>query len=168
MDANEILAELTIPAPCPMDWDRMSGDDGRRYCDACGQHVHNLTAMTEDERASVLSKAGSEGEDLCARLDHGLEETLLIASNGTDGSEQAAGRWQFTIRSIMAAIAAFATILGFVKVWIFSLEEPAPPPPMSKNSFILMGKMVPRRNVLPTTSAPLCPTTASPDPGGRG
>jgi hypothetical protein len=124
--------------------------------------------MSADERASVLSKAGSEGKDACARLDHGLEETVLIASNGTDGSEQAAGRWQFTIRSIMAVIATFATILGFVKVWILSLEEPAPRPPMSKNSFILMGKMVPLRNAPPTTSAPSCPTTASPDPAGRG
>ncbi len=168
MDANEILAQFTIPAPCRMDWDRMPGDDRKRDCEACGKHVYNLTAMNPDERGSLLSKAGSEGGDVCSRLDHRIGDTFLIASEGPARPERAAGAWQFTIRSIMAAIAAFATILGFVKAWLVSAEEPAPSPPLSKFSGPMMGKMVPRRNALPTAGAPSCPTTASPAPDVRG
>jgi hypothetical protein len=51
MDANEIFSQFTIPTPCPMDWDRMPGDDRKRFCGACGKHVFNVSRMTPDETA---------------------------------------------------------------------------------------------------------------------
>ena len=51
MDADDLLGQFTIPTPCPMDWDRMPGDDRRRYCAACGKHVYNL----------IGHEAGGEG-----------------------------------------------------------------------------------------------------------
>ncbi len=168
MDANEILAGFTIPAPCPMDWDRMPGDDRRRFCEACGKHVHDLTAMRPDERAALLATAALAGEEVCGRLHQPLERASVIPTACGAIPNQITGARQFTIRSIMAVIAAFATILGFMKVWLQSLEEPAPRPPMSRNSLIYMGKIAPRRNAPPTTVAPSCPNTASPGPGASG
>lgn len=44
-----------ISKPCPADWDAMTGDAKRRFCEHCRLHVHNLTAMDEAERVALLS-----------------------------------------------------------------------------------------------------------------
>jgi hypothetical protein len=167
MGDNEVLGEFTIATPCPMDWDKMPGDDRKRFCAACGKHVHDLTAMSPDERVSLLSKASPEGEGLCGRLHQPLEWASLIPTEGPARPGQVTGAWQFTIRSVMAAIAAFATILGFMKVWLRSLEEPAPPPP-SRNLRPLMGVVERRPRALPTTGGPACPSPAPPARGAGG
>lgn len=47
-----------IDKPCSQDWNQMTGDDKRRFCEHCQLHVHNLSAMSEKERAEVLSRNG--------------------------------------------------------------------------------------------------------------
>ena len=39
MDARVLLSQFTIPTPCPMDWDHMSGDDRARFCERCGKPI---------------------------------------------------------------------------------------------------------------------------------
>jgi hypothetical protein len=41
----------TITGPCSADWDKMQGDDKRRFCEHCQKIVHNVSAMNEKERA---------------------------------------------------------------------------------------------------------------------
>jgi hypothetical protein len=48
--------EARIQSPCHESWDDMTGDDARRYCGKCDKHVHNLSAMTEDEARSVAAQ----------------------------------------------------------------------------------------------------------------
>lgn len=50
--------DLPIPEPCDADWDAMTGDDQRRFCDHCQKHVHDLSAMTESEARGVTSEPG--------------------------------------------------------------------------------------------------------------
>lgn len=45
-----------ISEPCERDWNSMQGDACRRFCDHCQLHVHNLSAMTKEERLLLLSK----------------------------------------------------------------------------------------------------------------
>ena len=45
---DELLNQINIPTPCPMDWDGMSGNDRMRFCDFCGKHVYNFAAMTSN------------------------------------------------------------------------------------------------------------------------
>ncbi|WP_395718263.1 hypothetical protein [Prosthecobacter sp.] len=44
-----------IEKPCPASWDKMKGDEKKRYCEHCQLHVHNLSAMTPKEQHEVLS-----------------------------------------------------------------------------------------------------------------
>jgi len=44
-----------IEKPCPVKWESMVGDEKRRYCAHCQLHVHNLSAMTANERNEVLA-----------------------------------------------------------------------------------------------------------------
>src|SRR3954465_15633251 len=48
---NSNSSSWNIPKPCAADWDKMSGDDRRRFCGHCRKHVHNISAMSERERA---------------------------------------------------------------------------------------------------------------------
>ena len=146
MKADELLRQLTIPTPCPMDWDRMPGDDRRRYCDACGKHVYNLSAMRPEERDSLAAKALSGDDELCGRLDH-RPDGKLFTSDEPPARPVVATAAQYTIRSLMMVIAACATIMGITKLLLVSPEEPKPNPPTTRFPMQLMGKMVPSRSV---------------------
>ncbi len=162
MEADELLGQFTIPTPCPMDWDRMPGDDRRRYCSACGKHVYNLSAMRPEERDSLTAKALSGDDELCGRLDP-RPDGKLFASDDPPAHPVVATAAQYTIRSLMMVIAACATIMGMTKMFLGSPENPNPNPPTTRFPLQLMGKMVPRRSVTPPASgAPSCTTPVSP------
>lgn len=59
MDARE----LTIPDPCPADWDAMGGLDGdrARFCEHCQTRVHDLSAMRERDAAAFLAATRATG-----------------------------------------------------------------------------------------------------------
>jgi len=49
---------LQVNTPCDADWDAMTGDERKRFCDHCSKHVHDLSALTEPEARELLSKPG--------------------------------------------------------------------------------------------------------------
>jgi hypothetical protein len=136
MDTDQILARFTIPTPCPMDWDRMRGDHRERFCERCGKHVYNLTAMSPDETASLLSIVRDKGEGRCVRL-YRRPDGTLTASGCQPALPAAARPWQFTIRAFMAVIAGWAALLGLAK-WL-SPDEEQPKTPPAANSQMIMG-----------------------------
>src|SRR3954471_20635649 len=78
--ARMALEVLRVETPCPQDWDAMTGDGDRmRYCEGCGLHVHNLSAMPrEDAERLVCESAGR----LCVRYERmptGTVRTLEYA-----------------------------------------------------------------------------------------
>jgi hypothetical protein len=152
MDTDELLSQFAIPTPCPMEWDRMPGDERRRYCDACGKHVYNLSAMRPEERASLTAKALSGDDEVCGRLDH-RPDGKLFASDDPPARPVVTTAAQYTIRSLMMVIAACATILGITKMMVVSPEKPKPNPPTTRFPMQLMGKMVPSRSVADPVSS---------------
>ena len=121
--------------------------------------------MRPDETASVTSKALTGDDEVCGRLDLRPDGKLFAADNPPALHGAATAR-QFTIRWLMAVIAACATVLGVAKAWLVSPEQPTRTPPLSKYaSPIIMGKLVPRRPVAaPSTGAPPCVSPTSPTP----
>jgi hypothetical protein len=115
MDADDVLSQFTIPTPCSMDWNRMRGDDRRRFCEACGKHVYNLTAMSTDEIATLISPLREHRGELCGQAFQRPDGTL-VTSACQPGLPAAKG-WQFRIRSLMAVIAALAAWFGFTR-WL--------------------------------------------------
>ncbi len=68
-----------ISKPCPADWDAMTGDAKRRFCEHCRLHVHNLTAMDEAERVALLfaeplALSEKEENDVRGQLEDLFEE----------------------------------------------------------------------------------------------
>jgi len=56
---------LLIPTLlCPKAWESMSGDETSRFCTYCQKQVHNLEALSVNERLALLS---SPAASICAR-----------------------------------------------------------------------------------------------------
>jgi len=94
----------------------MNGDDKRRFCEQCQLHVHNLSAMTEVEQESLLSRRG---------------ERQCIAYVAPDHSIRVrAGTWLFLQRLLRPWRAGIALCAVFLP-GIFSscaTSHPLPPP----------------------------------------
>lgn len=58
--------DVSIDNPCRVDWSSMTKREAsRRFCGECKKHVHDLSAMTENEARALLSGPTTEG--LCVR-----------------------------------------------------------------------------------------------------
>jgi hypothetical protein len=68
------LDHLRIASPCPMNWERMAGDDRVRFCDQCNLHVYNIAALTRREAEALIVK--TEGR-FCARLYRRVDGTII-------------------------------------------------------------------------------------------
>ena len=105
--ANDIslLDRVTIPEPCPASWETMRGNSRKRFCDQCGKHVHNLSALTRDEAERVLME---HGDDLCGRIKRRGDGRIV-----TRWEPKAPERWPRWARAVAAvAMWAFTLVSG--------------------------------------------------------
>ena len=73
-DESGFLKNMTVAAPCFVDWDKMSGDDRIRSCGKCQKHVYNLSAMSQAQAEDLVRK--TEGE-MCIRLYKRRDGTVI-------------------------------------------------------------------------------------------
>lgn len=71
---------LHIAEPCRQSWAAMPGDAQRRFCEACGMHVHDLTNLAEAEAERLLARAGRER--VCVRVEHDDEGAIRFRPGG--------------------------------------------------------------------------------------
>ena len=74
MKASDSIDRLRIASPCPVGWEKMSGDDRVRFCDQCSLHVYNLAELTRAEAEKLI--ANTEGR-ICARLFRRADGTII-------------------------------------------------------------------------------------------
>ncbi|HXC35961.1 MAG TPA: hypothetical protein VNV43_08810 [Candidatus Acidoferrales bacterium] len=55
---NENTSPWTIRQKCTADWEKMHGNDKRRFCERCQRHVYNVSAMSREEREVFESPVG--------------------------------------------------------------------------------------------------------------
>jgi hypothetical protein len=66
MNRSIRLEQVHIPEPCHADWSAMVGDERTRFCDACGKHVHDLSARSRREGEALLAE--HTGGRLCVQM----------------------------------------------------------------------------------------------------
>jgi hypothetical protein len=107
MSTTTRLGRLTIANPCPVSWERMTGDSRVRFCSECKLNVYNLSSMMRDEAEELLRE--KEGR-LCVRFYERADGTVLTQAcpAGVAAARRAVAR--------TAALAAgfVALLLGFV------------------------------------------------------
>jgi hypothetical protein len=121
MDACELMSQITIPTPCPMDWNLMRGNDRVRLCDSCSNHVYNLSAMTADEVVDLVHRF--DGESFCGRFYKRPDGSLVTAECPQHTPSRPRQRLQFHLAAIMKLVAMVAVALGFIRM----LPEADPP-----------------------------------------
>ncbi|MFN0060372.1 MAG: hypothetical protein ACKVX7_18100 [Planctomycetota bacterium] len=105
LTAGSILDRVRIAHPCHQSWASMSGDDRRRFCQACRKHVYNFADMRE---AEILDLLRSQQGNVCAQLYRRADGTLLTADCPV-GLRAAARR----VRRVLAgAVALVLTATG--------------------------------------------------------
>jgi hypothetical protein len=65
---------LKVGTPCPKQWDDMTGDAKRRFCEHCHLHVHNLSAMSAAEQKKLVTESGGKA---CITYTVRLDGTMI-------------------------------------------------------------------------------------------
>jgi len=68
------LDGVRVAAPCPANWDAMSGDNRVRFCNQCNLNVYNLSDMTRSEAERLIAHSGNR---LCVRYFRRADGTIL-------------------------------------------------------------------------------------------
>ena len=90
---------LQIAKPCPKNWDDMTGDAKRRFCEHCQLHVHNLSAMSPGERGEFVAETRGHA---CITYELRPDGTMVTHS-----------RWDWMLRPLRALAALLAAMLPF-------------------------------------------------------
>lgn len=142
------LANLKIASPCSADWDRMAGDDRKRFCGDCKLHVYNLSGMTTYDAENLLRL--SEGR-LCVSYFQRADGTVLTRECPV-GWARVKRRLSMTATAVFGLFISFVGLFGVMSV----LGRKAP----------IMGKITPW--VKPTPDRPvLMGAVAMPSPTPR-
>ncbi len=98
------LSRVRVAAPCPADWDRMVGDNRKRFCGECRMNVYNLSNMSRGDAEAFVTNA--EGR-LCVRFYRRRDGSILTADCPT-------GLRVLKRRASLLARAALSSVLSFL------------------------------------------------------
>ncbi len=98
------LANGSVAAPCPADWDGMIGGDRVRFCSQCQLNVYNLSTMSKFEAESLIAR--TEGR-LCVRFYRRRDGSIL-----TDNCP--VGLRALRRRALRIKTAVASSVLGFL------------------------------------------------------
>lgn len=105
--------KLRVASPCSIGWERMTGDDRRRFCNLCNLNVYNISEMTSEEVRALIGK--SEGR-VCGRLYKRADGTVLT-------KDCPVGWGAYQKRAARFAGAALATVLGLFSISFGQKED---------------------------------------------
>lgn len=58
MKATNYIPKDYIPKPCHENWNAMTGNEQKKFCDKCACSVHNLTGMNHDQIMNLKTELG--------------------------------------------------------------------------------------------------------------
>ena len=87
---KSVLDQVTVSFRCPMDWEKMAGDESERFCNKCQKSVTNLSQMTSEEAESFIQEEGPLGQ-ACVRFFRDGEGKLVTKGCGAPGGGREEG-----------------------------------------------------------------------------
>jgi hypothetical protein len=149
------LTQVRIAEPCPRSFADMTGTDQTRFCQHCDKHVHNLSAMTQDEAQRLVCESAGR---LCVAF-----------YPNADGSPQTLEyrpipkkrRWGWKFTTMIGCVGALAA--GAVNHVLLGkpIVTPvvAPVPPVAGGIMVLGDPRIP--TTAPATQPALAPSDVS-------
>lgn len=116
----EVLANVRIASPCPVRWSDMRGDEKRRFCGQCQQHVHKLSEMKTSEAVALLRST----KPTCVRVFYRRDGTVMTkdcASAWSVGLSESTRRLGSMVHvgTALGAFTVFTVAVGFMLVTMF-------------------------------------------------
>src|SRR5262245_41537046 len=106
------LDQVSVAAPCSVDWDSMYGNERIRFCGQCKLNVYNLSEMTRSEAENLV--ASSEGR-LCIRY-YQRRDGSILTRNCPVGLQAIRRRVSRIASAIGSAVVTFLAGLGIYGV----------------------------------------------------
>lgn len=103
---SRLVDRVRIAAPCPASWDDMVGDERTRFCGQCAKNVYEVSAMTADEVASLIT--ATEGR-ACLRLYRRKDGTVITSDCPVGLAERAYKRARKTVLATVALVVTVAS-----------------------------------------------------------
>jgi hypothetical protein len=94
------LANVTVAAPCPANWDEMLGNERVRFCGQCELNVYNLSAMSRQEAETLVTR--TEGR-LCVKF-YRRRDGSILTDNCPVGLRALKRRASRIKRALVAAV----------------------------------------------------------------
>src|SRR5436190_13435060 len=149
--------DITIKAPCEVDWEKMTPADKGRFCGECKKVVRNLSQLTEREARVMMREDGANG-DLCVRFLYDKHGKIFFG--GDKKQLIPAGLLSRGKRAALAAAAiAIPLALNACDLPAAMGIDPFPTEPTEDELYPLQGGM---------TSTPDLPEQPNPDAGDGG
>lgn len=106
--ARNIINQLKIASPCPMEWDAMerTPEDAVRFCGECKKNVYNVSQMSASEANNILQSAMANGTGACMQLYRRADGTV-ITDDCPVGLRRVRDMWR-KVRSVAAGFVAVA------------------------------------------------------------
>ena len=117
------LDHLRVAAPCPADWERMSGNERVRFCGECQLNVYNLSGMSRREAEALITS--TEGR-LCVRF-YRRADGKILTRNCPVGLRAIKRRASRLARAAISGVLGFFAGLGFNFALGEGSEPPVPP-----------------------------------------
>lgn len=134
------LNNIKIASPCSADWNRMEGDDRKRFCGDCKLNVYNLSGMTRYDAEHLLRM--SEGR-LCVRYFKRDDGTILT-------KDCPVGWARVKQRVSIFAAAAFSLVVSlFASIGIISFFRRSSPPVQPLMGAIAISSPTPKPSPTP-------------------
>lgn len=133
---QEQINSIQIATPCSADWDKMTGDDRKRFCQECKLNVYNVSELTAKEASDLIN--GANGGRVCMQIYRRRDGTVI-----TRDCPVAVQRVKRAYKRSIAAVASFAAAIGL------SLPASAQNPPTGATkgesiAYPLRGAISPR------------------------
>ncbi len=138
----KVLDQMEIATPCTADWNKMVGDDTKRFCGSCEKNVYDLTAMEEDAIFELIAESNG---NFCGRLYKRTDGKVLIEDCpvGLKAKARAAmiRSWKYVAMAAATVTTLFFAAISF-KSSAHEPEKNQPPEVEEPEEIHLLGKMM--------------------------
>jgi hypothetical protein len=145
------LDDVKVAAPCPANWDAMSGNDRVRFCSQCNLNVYNLSGMSRNEAASFVNRTEDR---VCIRYYRRADGSILT-DNCPVGLRALKRRAIRVAKAVLSSVICFLVgmslyrVVPLLEVRVMVMEE---------ERVVVMGTMA-AREIRPSAE-PLSPGAA--------